>query len=136
MDRERSIERKKRRLVGKFGGDRKSDQDLESGLVIFDEAKREKQSLCFISMRREQTKAMAQSIAYTKACTCSNQAASISALFDCVSTYLLNQGYSSEGQERRYVKAKKQSVAKNAVPACVVPPSFLAKGNREEREVV
>ncbi len=57
---ERSIERKKRRLVGKFGGDRKSDQDLESGLVIFDEAKREKQSLCFISMRREQTKAMIQ----------------------------------------------------------------------------
>jgi hypothetical protein len=44
----------------KFGGDRKSDQDLESGLVIFDEAKRAKQSLCFISMRQEQTKAMAQ----------------------------------------------------------------------------
>jgi hypothetical protein len=84
-------------------------------------------------MRREQSKAMAQSIAYTKARTCSNQAALISALFDCVSTYLLNQGYSSEGQERRYVKAKKQSVAKNATPACVVPPSFLAKGNREER---
>ena len=54
------MERKKRRLVGKFGGDRKSDQDLESGLVIFDEAKREKQSLCFVSMRREQTKAMVQ----------------------------------------------------------------------------
>ena len=43
---------------------------------------------------------------------------------------------SSEGQERRYIKAKEQSVAKNAVPACVVSPSFLAKGNREEREVV
>jgi hypothetical protein len=95
-------------------------------------SKREKQSLCLISMRREQTKAMVQSIAYTNARTCSNQAALISALFDCVSTYLLNQD-SSEGQERRYVKAKKQSVAKNAVPACVVPPSFLAKGNREER---
>jgi hypothetical protein len=75
---------------------------------------------------------MTQSIAYTKARTCSNQAALISALFDCVSTYLLNQD-SSEGQERRYVKAKKQSVAKNAVPACVVPPSFLAKENREDR---
>jgi hypothetical protein len=30
------MERKKRRLVGKFGGDRKSDQNLESGLVVFD----------------------------------------------------------------------------------------------------
>jgi hypothetical protein len=48
--------------------------------------------------------------------------------------YLFNQGFSSEGQERRYIKAKKRSVAKNAVPACVVPPSFLAKGNREERD--
>ena len=96
-------------------------------------SKREKQSLCLISMRWEQTKAMVQSIAYTNARTCSNQAASISALFDCVSAYLLNQGYSSEGQERRYVKAKKQSVAENAVPACVVPLSFLAKGNREDR---
>ena len=36
-ERERCKERKKRRLVGKFGGDRKSDQDLESGLVVFDE---------------------------------------------------------------------------------------------------
>jgi hypothetical protein len=43
-----------------YGGERKLDQDLESGLVIFDKAMREKQSLCFISMRREQTKAMAQ----------------------------------------------------------------------------
>jgi len=43
-------------------------------------------------------------------------------------TYLFNQGFSSEGQERRYIKAKEQSVAKNAVPACVVPLSFLAKG--------
>jgi hypothetical protein len=34
------MERKKRRLVGKFGGDRKSDQDLESGLVVFDEQER------------------------------------------------------------------------------------------------
>jgi hypothetical protein len=118
-----------------YGGERKSDQDFESGLVFL-MSKREKQSLCLISMRREQSKAMAQPIAYTKARTCSNQAASISALLDCVSTYLLNQGYSSEGQERRYVKAKKQSVAETAVPACVVPPSFLAKGNREEREVV
>jgi hypothetical protein len=118
-----------------YGRERKSDQDLESGLVFL-MSKREKQSLCLISMRREQSKAMAQSIVYTKASTCSNQTALISALFDCVSTYLLNQGYSSEGQERRYVKAKKQSVAKTAVPACVVPPSFLAKGNREEREVV
>jgi hypothetical protein len=57
----------------------------------------------------------------------------ISALLDCVSTYLFNQGFSSEDQERRYIKAKKQSVAKNAVPACVVPPSFLAEGNRDER---
>jgi hypothetical protein len=44
-ERERSIEREKRRIVGKLGGDRKSDQDLESGLV-FDEQEREKQSLC------------------------------------------------------------------------------------------
>jgi hypothetical protein len=36
--------------------------------------------------------------------------ASISALLDCA--YLLNQGFSSEGHERRYVKAKKKSVAK------------------------
>jgi hypothetical protein len=71
---------------------------------------------------------MAQSIAYTKARTCSNQASSISALLDCVSTNLLNLGFSSEGQERRYVKAKKQSVAKNAVPACVVPLSFQQRG--------
>jgi hypothetical protein len=56
IERERSIEREKRRPVGKFGGDRKSDQDLESGLVIFDEAKREKQSLCFVSMRRSNPK--------------------------------------------------------------------------------
>jgi hypothetical protein len=27
-------------------------------------------------------------------------------------------------------------VAENAIPACVVPLSFLAKGNREERVVV
>jgi hypothetical protein len=69
---------------------------------------------------------MAQSISYKRP----------AALFDCVSMYLLNQGFSSESQERRYVKATKQSVAKNVVPACVVPLSFLAKGNREEREVV
>jgi hypothetical protein len=50
--------------------------------------------------------------------------------------YLFNQGFSSEGQERRYIKAKKRSVAKNAVPAYVVPLSFLAKGDREEREDV
>ena len=75
-------------------------------------------------------------IAYTKARTCSNQTALISALLDCVSMYLFNQGFSSEGQERRYIKAKRRSVAMNAVPACVVPLSFLAKGDREEREVV
>jgi len=51
--------------------------------------------------------------------------------------YLFNQEFSSEGQERRYIKkAKRRSVAKNAVPACVVLLSFLAKGDREEREVV
>jgi hypothetical protein len=33
IERERSIERKKRKHVEKLGGDRKSDQDLESGLV-------------------------------------------------------------------------------------------------------
>jgi hypothetical protein len=80
---------------------------------------------------------MAQPIAYTKARTCSNQAASISALFDCVLMHLLNQVYSSEGPERRYVKAKKQSVTKSGIPACVVPLSFLAKGiGREVRVVV
>ena len=47
-ERERSMERKKRRLVGKFGGDRKSDQDLESGLVVFDE-QRERSNLCVSS---------------------------------------------------------------------------------------
>ena len=66
----------------------------------------------------------------SKARTCSNQAALISALLDCVLTYLFNQGFSSEGQERKYIKAKKPSVAKNAVPAYVVPLSFLAKGER------
>jgi hypothetical protein len=35
------MERKKRRLVGKFGGDRKSDQDLESGLVFLMSKERE-----------------------------------------------------------------------------------------------
>jgi hypothetical protein len=34
------MERKMRRLVGKFGGDRKSDQDLESAPVVFDEQER------------------------------------------------------------------------------------------------
>ena len=48
IERERSIEREKRRLVGKFGGDRKSDQDLESGLVVFDE-QRERSNLCVSS---------------------------------------------------------------------------------------
>ena len=48
IERERSMERKKRRLVGKFGGDRKSDQDLESGLVVFDE-QRERSNLCVSS---------------------------------------------------------------------------------------
>jgi hypothetical protein len=47
-ERERSMERKKRRHVGKFGGDRKSDQDLESGLVVFDE-QRERSNLCVSS---------------------------------------------------------------------------------------
>jgi hypothetical protein len=42
------MEMKKRKLVGKFGGDRKSDQDLESGLVIFDE-QRERSNLCISS---------------------------------------------------------------------------------------
>ena len=56
----------------------------------------------------------------------------ISALLDCVSTYLFNQGFSSEGQERRYIKAKKRFVAKNAVLAYVVPQRDRAKGNREE----
>jgi hypothetical protein len=65
--------------------------------------------------------------AYTKARTCSNQAASISALLDCA--YLLDQGFSSEGHKRRYVKAKKKSVAKTAVPACVPSsPEFSSKG--------
>ena len=41
VERERSMERKKRRLVGKFGGDRKSDQDLESGLVFLMSKERE-----------------------------------------------------------------------------------------------
>jgi hypothetical protein len=99
-------------------------------------SKREKQSLCLISMRREQSKAMAQSIAYTKARTCSNQAASISALFGCVSTYLLNQDYSSEGQERRYVKCQgKETICGKDRGTCLWVPlkSFLAKGNRDER---
>jgi hypothetical protein len=47
IERERSIERKKRRLVGKFGGDRKSDQDLESGLVFL--MSRERSNLCVSS---------------------------------------------------------------------------------------
>ena len=82
------MERKKRRLVGKFGGDRKSDQDLESGLVFL-MSKREKQSLCLISMRREQSKVMVQSIVYTKARTCSNQAASnISPVWLCFGVLL------------------------------------------------
>ena len=34
IERERSIERKKRKHVEKLGGDRKSDHDLESGLVF------------------------------------------------------------------------------------------------------
>jgi hypothetical protein len=34
IERERSMERKKRRLVGKFGGDRKSDQDLGQDLYF------------------------------------------------------------------------------------------------------
>ena len=44
IERERSIDGKKRKHVEKLGGDRKSDQDLESGLV-FDEQERD-QSLC------------------------------------------------------------------------------------------
>ena len=48
IERERSMERKKRRLGGKFGGDRKSDQYLESGLVVFDE-QRERSNLCISS---------------------------------------------------------------------------------------
>ena len=44
LERERSIEQKKRKHVENLGGDRKSDQDLESGLV-FDEQERD-QSLC------------------------------------------------------------------------------------------
>jgi hypothetical protein len=47
-ERERSMERKKRRLVGKFGGDRKSDQDLESGLVFLMK-QRERSNLCVSS---------------------------------------------------------------------------------------
>jgi hypothetical protein len=39
-------------------------------------------------------------------------------LFPC-----FNQGFSSEGQERRYVKAKKQSVAKEAVPVLEEKPA-------------
>jgi hypothetical protein len=65
---------------------------------------------------------MTQPIAYTKARTCSNQAASISALFHFFLTYLLNQGFSSEGQERRYVKAKKQSVS---VDTTIGDPAFM-----------
>ena len=34
IERGRSMERKKRKHVGKFGGDRKSDQDLESDLYL------------------------------------------------------------------------------------------------------
>jgi hypothetical protein len=34
---------------------------------------------------------------------------------------------------KEYVRAKKQTVAKNAVPAAVVPRRDRAKGNREER---
>ena len=42
------MERKKRRLVGKFGGDRKSDQDLES-VLVFLMSKRERSNLCVSS---------------------------------------------------------------------------------------
>jgi hypothetical protein len=104
---------------------------------VFDEQEREAIAL-LISMQTGLIQSNGSTHCLHKGlhCTCSNQAASISALLDCVLTYLLNQGFSSEGQERRYVKAKKQSVAENAIPACVVPLSFLAKGNREERVVV
>jgi hypothetical protein len=110
---------------------KKADQDLESGLV-FDEQEREA-----ISLSHQHATGAIQSNGSIhclhKGPHMQQSSRLISVLFDCDSTYLLNQGYSSEGQERRYVKAKKQSVAKTVVPACVVPPSFLAKGNREER---
>jgi hypothetical protein len=46
IERERSMERKKRRLVGKFWGGRKSDQDLESGLVFL--MSKEWEAICVI----------------------------------------------------------------------------------------
>jgi hypothetical protein len=120
-------------------GERENFEEIESQTrtwsqdLYFDEQEREA-----ISLSHQHATGANQSngSTHTNARTCSNQAASISALFDCVSMYLLNQGFSSEGQERRYVKAKKKSLAKNAVPACVVPLSFLAKGKREERVVI
>ena len=62
-ERERSIERKKRRLVGNFGGDRKSDQDLESGHVVL--MSKTEQSPLFISMQTGLIKRIGLSTAYT-----------------------------------------------------------------------
>jgi hypothetical protein len=67
---ERSIERKKRRLVGKFGGDRSQTRTW---------SKREL-SLLYISMQTGLIQSN-QTIAYTISC----------ALFDCVSAYSLTR---------------------------------------------
>jgi hypothetical protein len=88
-ERERSMERKKRRLVGKFGGDRKLDQNLESGLVVL--MSKKEQSLMFISMQMGLIQSN-QPIAYTipRHMQAIKQQL-IPALFDCVSAYFLTR---------------------------------------------
>jgi hypothetical protein len=77
--------------------DRKSNQDLESGLV-FVELERER----IISLVQQQATGANQSYdpCLHKGLHSSNQVALISALFDCVLTY--QQGFSSEGQEKSF----------------------------------
>jgi ATP-dependent exoDNAse (exonuclease V) alpha subunit len=74
-------------------------------------------------MRREQSKVMVQSIAYTKARTCSNQAALISPLFDCVSTYLLNQDIAvraKKGEQKQEIISPPPIAIQENIPSILI----------------
>ena len=85
------MERKKRRLVGKFGGDRKSDQDLESGLVFLMSKEREAISVSHQHANGTNPKHWFIHCLHNIPTHASNQAAIKPALFDCVPAHFLTR---------------------------------------------
>ena len=113
-----------------MGGDRKSDQDLESGHVVL--MSKTEQSPLFISMQTGLIKRIGLSTAYTIA-RHMQQSSSKSVPALCFGV-LFNQTHGmSMGQERITPWQRYKPLAKNALPAAVVPWCDHAKGNREER---